>query len=130
MAKNVDLVFLALPHKVSMEIAPIFLKAGKLVVDLSADYRLDPDVYKVWYGTEHKDRANLPRAVYGLPELYYDQIKKARLIANPGCYPTSAILGVAPMAKEGIIDKSSIIIDSKSGVTGSCALVQRGQRKP
>ncbi|MCX5666060.1 MAG: N-acetyl-gamma-glutamyl-phosphate reductase [Candidatus Omnitrophica bacterium] len=119
MAKNIDLVFLALPHKVSMEIAPVFLKAGKLVVDLSADYRLDPGVYKVWYGVEHKDTANLPQAVYGLPELYHDEIKKAKLIANPGCYPTSAILGVAPAAREGIIDKNSIIIDSKSGVTGA-----------
>ncbi len=119
MAKNIDLVFLALPHKVSMEIAPIYLKAGKLVVDLSADYRLDPGVYKVWYGAEHKDTANLPQAVYGLPELYHDEIKKAKLIANPGCYPTSAILGVAPAAKEGIINKDSIIIDSKSGVTGA-----------
>lgn len=119
MAKNIDLVFLALPHKVSMEIAPVFLKAGKLVIDLSADYRLEPDVYKVWYGVEHKDKANLPASVYGLPELYHDEIKKAKLIANPGCYPTSAILGVVPMLKEEIIGKDSIIIDSKSGVTGA-----------
>lgn len=76
MAKNIDLVFLGLPHKISMELVPIFLKAGKTVVDLSADYRLDPDVYKVWYGLEHKDKGNLPKAVYGLPELYHDEIKK------------------------------------------------------
>lgn len=119
MAKNVDLVFLALPHKVSMEIAPVFLKAGKVVVDLSADYRLDPDVYKIWYGTEHKDKTNIPDAVYGLPEIYFDRIKKAKLIANPGCYPTSAILGSAPMVKEKAIDQGSVIIDSKSGVTGA-----------
>jgi len=119
MAKNVDLVFLALPHKISMEIAPVFLKAKKLVIDLSADYRLSPDVYKVWYGIDHKDKENLTLAVYGLPELYYDEIKKAKLIANPGCYPTSAILGVAPMVKEKAIDNGSIIIDSKSGVTGA-----------
>ncbi len=119
MAKNVDLVFLALPHKISMEIAPMFLKAGKVVVDLSADYRLDPDIYKIWYGTEHKDKANIPGAVYGLPEIYFDKIKKAKLIANPGCYPTSAILGSAPMVKEKAIDQGSIIIDSKSGVTGA-----------
>lgn len=119
MAKNVDLVFLGLPHKVSMELAPAFLNAKKLVIDLSADYRLDPDVYKVWYGTEHKDKANLPDAVYGLPELYRDQIKKAKLIANPGCYPTSAILGVAPMLNAKAIDGGSVIIDSKSGVTGA-----------
>ena len=119
MAKNVDLVFLVLPHKVSMEIAPVFLKAGKIVVDLSADYRLDSDVYKIWYGIEHKDKGSLPNAVYGLPELYSDRIKKAKLIANPGCYPTGAILGVAPTLKEKIIDDNSIIVDAKSGVTGA-----------
>ncbi len=119
MAKNVDLVFLGLPHKVSMEIAPAFLKAGKLVVDLSADYRLDPKVYEKWYGVVHKDTLNLTQAVYGLPELYCDSIKKARLLANPGCYPTSVILGIAPMLVEKALDRSSIIADSKSGVTGA-----------
>lgn len=119
MTKNVDLVFLALPHKVSMEIAPAFLKAGKTVVDLSADYRLDADVYKTWYGVDHKDKGNLSNAVYGLPELYLDKIKKSKLIANPGCYPTGAILGIAPMVKEKAIDDGSVIIDSKSGVTGA-----------
>lgn len=119
MAKNVDLVFLGLPHKVSMEIAPVFLKAGKRVVDLSADYRLPPDTYKAWYGVEHKDKENLPQAVYGLPELYRDKIKKAQLIANPGCYPTSVILGIAPMLKEKAVDTSRVISDSKSGVTGA-----------
>ena len=119
MAKNVDLVFLGLPHKVSMDIAPEFLKAGKLVVDLSADYRLDPKVYEKWYGIAHKDTGNLGKAVYGLPELYYDQIKKAKLLANPGCYPTGVILGVAPMLAAKAIDQDSIISDSKSGVTGA-----------
>lgn len=119
MAKNVDLVFLALPHKISMEVVPAFLKAKRIVIDLSADYRLHPDVYKVWYGVEHKDKGNLPIAVYGLPELYYDVIKKAKLIANPGCYPTSVILGIAPALKGGIIDTGCIIADSKSGVTGA-----------
>lgn len=119
MAKNVDLVFLALPHKVSMEVAPQFLKEKKLVVDLSADYRLDYDIYKIWYGVEHKDKDNLPIAAYGLPELYYDQIKKAKLVANPGCYPTSAILGAAPMIKEKAVEENSVIVDSKSGATGA-----------
>ena len=119
MAKNVDLVFLGLPHKVSMEIAPAFLKAGSLVVDLSADYRLDPKTYEKWYGVAHKDTVNLAQAVYGLPELYYDQIKKAKLLANPGCYPTSVILGIAPMIAAKAIDQDSIIADSKSGVTGA-----------
>ena len=119
MAKNVDLVFLGLPHKVSMELVPIFMKAGKIIIDLSADYRLAPDVYKVWYGIDHKDRENLPKAVYGLPELYYDAIKKAKLIANPGCYPTSIILGIAPMVKEKAIHFDYMIADSKSGATGA-----------
>lgn len=119
MAKNVDLVFLGLPHRVSMEVAPAFLKAKKRVVDLSADYRLPPDTYKTWYGVEHKDKGNLPVAVYGLPELYREKIEKAQLIANPGCYPTGVILGIAPMLKEKAIDPASIIVDSKSGVTGA-----------
>jgi N-acetyl-gamma-glutamyl-phosphate reductase len=119
MAKNVDIVFLALPHKVSMEAAPAFLKAGKTVIDLSADYRLDADVYKTWYGTDHKDKANLSGAVYGLPELNFDRIKKAKLIANPGCYPTGAILGTAPALKEKAVEPGSVIIDAKSGVSGA-----------
>lgn len=119
MAKNIDLVFLALPHRISMEVAPAFLAAKKLVIDLSADYRLDADVYKTWYGTEHKDKGNIPAAVYGLPELFYDRIKKAKLIANPGCYPTSVILGIAPALKKGIIETGCMIADSKSGVTGA-----------
>jgi N-acetyl-gamma-glutamyl-phosphate reductase len=108
-----------LPHKVSMEIAPAFLKAGKLVVDLSADYRLDPKVYEKWYGIAHKDTANLAQAVYGLPELYSDLIKKAKLLANPGCYPTSVILGVAPALAGRAVDRSYMIADSKSGATGA-----------
>ena len=119
MAKNIDLVFLGLPHKVSMEIAPLFLKAKKLVIDLSADYRLAADVYKIWYGIEHKDKANIDEAVYGLPELYREKIKTARLLANPGCYPTGAILGIAPMLANKVINDSDIIVDSKSGVTGA-----------
>ena len=119
MTKDTDLIFLGLPHKVSMELVPQFLRCGKRVVDLSADYRLDPDVYKVWYGIEHKDKGNLPIAVYGLPELYHDAIKKAKLIANPGCYPTSVILGIAPILKEKTLNTDWIIADSKSGVTGA-----------
>ncbi len=119
MTKEVDIVFLALPHTVSMEIAPKFLKNKKRVIDLSADYRLPPDIYKRWYGRDHKDQENLPKAVYGLPELYKDEIKKTSLIANPGCYPTSVILAVAPLAAEGAIDLKCLIADSKSGVTGA-----------
>jgi N-acetyl-gamma-glutamyl-phosphate reductase len=119
MAKNVAIVFLGFRHKVSMGIAPIFVKAGKIVIDLSADYRLSPEVYKIWYGVEHKDKANLPKAVYGLPELYKDAIKKAKLIANPGCYPTSVILGIAPALEEKAVDSDYMIADSKSGATGA-----------
>jgi N-acetyl-gamma-glutamyl-phosphate reductase len=119
MAKNIDLVFLGLPHKVSMDVAPAFLKANKPVIDLSADYRLDPDTYKIWYGAEHRDKSNLAQAVYGLPELYFDKIKKAKLLSNPGCYPTGIILGISPSLKSGIADSSRIISDSKSGVTGA-----------
>ncbi len=117
--EKTDLIFLALPHRVSMEIVPKFLKANKKVIDLSADYRLHHDVYKIWYGAEHKDRENLPVAVYGLPEIYHNAIKEARLIANPGCYPTSIILAIAPILNEDAIDTSFIIADSKSGVTGA-----------
>jgi len=119
MKDALDLVFLALPHRVSMEAAPKFLSHNKSVIDLSADYRLSPDVYKIWYGAEHKDEVNLPAAVYGLPEIYRDSIAKAKLIANPGCYPTSVILAIAPMIAEKAIDTASIIADSKSGVTGA-----------
>lgn len=119
MAKEVDLVFLGLPHKVSMDVVPPFLKAGKTVIDLSADYRLTPDLYAKWYGMEHKDQGNLPVAVYGLPELYIDKIKKAKLIANPGCYPTSVILGIAPMLKEKAVRTDYLIADSKSGASGA-----------
>lgn len=115
-----ELAFLSLPHTVSMQVAPAFLKAGKKVVDVSADYRLkDTKVYEKFYKTPHKDTENLAHAVYGLPEVHRDAIKKARLIANPGCYPTGAILGLWPGAKEGVFDLDSIHIDAKSGVTGA-----------
>ena len=118
-SKAADVVFLALPHKVSMQFAPKFLSAGKKVIDLSADYRLPPAIYQKWYGAGHQDKENLEKAVYGLPELYRDKIKKASLIANPGCYPTSIILAAAPLIKEDIVKVDTIIADSKSGVTGA-----------
>ena len=114
-----DIIFSALPHHASMEIVPDILKRGKRVVDLSADFRLkDAKVYEAWYG-KHIAKALLKKAVYGLPELYRDKIKHAELVANPGCYPTGAILGLAPLLKVGLIDTKSIIIDSKSGVSGA-----------
>lgn len=121
-AKKADLVFLALPHVTAQDAANKFRALGTKVVDLSADYRIaDPAVYEQWYEHGHQYPELLKQAVYGLPELRREQIRKASLIANPGCYPTSAILGLAPLIKQGkgIADLASIIIDSKSGVTGA-----------
>lgn len=115
-----DLVFLALPHTVSLQIVPKLLKAKKKVIDLSADYRLkNVKVYKDFYGARHTDKRNLKYSVYGLPELYRNKIKSAKLLANPGCYPTGAILALAPLAALNKIDPDSVIIDAKSGVTGA-----------
>jgi N-acetyl-gamma-glutamyl-phosphate reductase len=117
--KLCDVVFLALPHGVSMEIAPEFFKAGKIVIDLSADYRLrDVKHYETWYG-KHTSSRFIKDAVYGIPELYRQKIKKTKLIANPGCYPTSIILGLAPILKKKLVDVSTIIADSASGVSGA-----------
>ena len=120
LAQNCDVVFLALPHTTAMDAVPFLLKAKKTVIDLSADYRLgDPAVYKSAYQVVHKDKANIKNAVYGLPEIYRQKIGTAKLIANPGCYPTAAILGLAPLAATSSIDASSVIIDAKSGTTGA-----------
>ena len=114
-----DLIFTALPHQKAMEVVPHFLKAGKKVIDLSADFRIkDAATYGVWY-EEHKAPELLKEAVYGLPELHRAEIKNTRLVANPGCYPTSAILALAPLLKNNYIDPSTIVIDSKSGVSGA-----------
>ncbi|MFA7062420.1 MAG: N-acetyl-gamma-glutamyl-phosphate reductase [Pedobacter sp.] len=118
-AEKANIIFTALPHKAAMEVAPTFLKLGKQVIDLSADYRLsDAEVYGAWY-EPHLNPANLKKAVYGLPEIRRLKIKGARLVANPGCYPTSIILALAPLLKKGLIDPHSIIADSASGVTGA-----------
>lgn len=119
-AKKADFVFLALPHVAAQEAAYSFYKLGKKTVDLSADYRLaDSALYEKWYEHCHQHPELLKQAIYGLPELHREKIKKAQLAANPGCYPTGAILGLAPMLKENMLDLSSIIIDSKSGVSGA-----------
>src|SRR5438128_9158383 len=119
-ARGVRFAFGCLPHGVSMGTLPALLERGVRVIDLSADYRLrDPNVYAQWYGESHADLAHLAQAVYGLPELYGDDIATAQLIANPGCYPQSAILGLAPLAAGKHIDLSNIIIDSKSGISGA-----------
>jgi N-acetyl-gamma-glutamyl-phosphate reductase len=115
-----DLFFMALPHGTSQEAVDYFFKKGKKVIDLSADYRLsDPSIYEEWYRTPHRYTDTLKDTVYGLPELYRERIKKANLVANPGCYPTGAILGLYPAIKDEIIDTESIIVDSKSGTSGA-----------
>ena len=120
LSKKTDVVFLALPHGIALNYVPQILNAGAKVVDLGADYRFDDEaVFKKWYKVEHKDKAAFKEAVFGLPELYKDQIKKARLVGNPGCYPTAAILGAAPLIKEKLVDLGSIMVDAKSGVSGA-----------
>jgi N-acetyl-gamma-glutamyl-phosphate reductase len=118
-AGKADFIFTALPHKAAMEVVPTFLEMGTQVVDLSADYRLrDHREYEKWY-EPHLSPALLKKAVYGLPELKRARVAGADLVANPGCYPTSVILGLAPLLKKKLIDPASIIADSKSGVTGA-----------
>lgn len=115
---NVDIVFAALPHGASAKIVSELYKRDIKIIDLGADFRLSLERYEKWYG-EHPCPELIDEAVYGLPELNRDEIKKAKLVANPGCYPESSILGLAPLLKENIIETDSIIIDSKSGVTGA-----------
>ncbi len=119
-AERTDCIFSCLPHGLTSKIVPQLLRPGKRVIDFSADYRLDSEeVYRHWYEEPHHDPQRLGQAVYGLPELFREQIISAPLIANPGCYPTSAILALAPFLKAQLIDPQDIIIDSKSGVSGA-----------
>src|SRR5438105_2297323 len=119
LTRGVQCAFGCLPHGVSMDTLPALLDRGVRVIDLSADYRLrDPNVYAQWYGESHDDLAHLAQAVYGLPEIYGDDIAAAKLVANPGCYPQTAILGLAPLVAGQHIELKSIIVDSKSGVSG------------
>ena len=114
-----DFLFTALPHKTAMEVVPGFIERGLKVVDLSADFRLaDPRVYEEWYEA-HTAPALLQDAVYGIPELHRVEIKRATLVANPGCYPTSVILALAPALRHKLVDHRTIIADSKSGVSGA-----------
>lgn len=118
-AAKSELIFTALPHQAAMSVVPAFLAADRKVIDLSADYRLhDPAVYGAWY-EPHKNPELLQAAVYGLPELRRDAIRSACLVANPGCYPTSIILGLKPLLDAGLIDPTTIIADSGSGVSGA-----------
>jgi N-acetyl-gamma-glutamyl-phosphate reductase len=119
-AERCDIAFCALPHGASMAAIPELLANGCRVIDLSADYRLsDPGVYEQWYGLVHTDPTRLGSTVYGLPELFGDQIPGCDLVANPGCYTSTSILGLAPLLCEGLIEPSGIIIDAKSGVSGA-----------
>lgn len=119
-AARAECVFSCLPHGASAAVIPYLLDAGSRVVDFSADYRLDdPEVFAQWYGQKHADPSRLGKVVYGLPELFRQQIPPSQLVANPGCYPTVAILALAPLLKAGLVDPKSIIVDSKSGVSGA-----------
>ena len=113
--ERAEVVFLALPNGLSMEIAPEALKAGKRVVDLSGDFRLPPEVYEAWYRIPHKSPDLYREAVYGLPELHREELKGARLVANPGCYVTAATLALAPLAAEGVLKGAFVV--GLSGVT-------------
>lgn len=115
-----DLFFIALPHGESQEAVYFVFQHGKKVIDLSADYRIkDVKTYQEWYKVPHKFPKIIRNSVYGLPELYRDKISMSKIIANPGCYPTGAILGLYPAIKNKLVDIDSIIIDSKSGISGA-----------
>ena len=120
MAKDSDAVFLALPHGLSLEAVPQLLDGGCKVVDLGGDFRLtEPAVFEQWYDTKHTAPDLLSESVYGLPELFRKEIRTARLVANPGCYPTAAALALMPLAEAGLLSGASVIVDAKSGVSGA-----------
>ncbi len=119
-ANECDILFLALPHTTAMNQVPDFLEGSCRVVDLSADYRLkSQETFEQWYSFSHQQKETLALAVYGLPELHRKSIRSAKLVANPGCYPTSVILALAPLVATDWVDLESIIADSKSGVSGA-----------
>ncbi|MDI7258423.1 MAG: N-acetyl-gamma-glutamyl-phosphate reductase [Thermodesulfobacteriota bacterium] len=118
-SKKADFIFTAVPHKTAMETVPLFYKKGKRIVDLSADFRFqDPILYERWY-QKHTCPELLPESVFGLPELHREKIRKAKIVGNPGCYPTGALIGVIPLINKGMISLESIVIDSKSAVSGA-----------
>ena len=118
-AGRADCVFSCLPHATSAQAVKHLIEAGCRVVDFSADYRLrDPAVFEKWYGQPHQDPGRLESAVYGLPELFREQIRQTQLLANPGCHPTTAILALAPLLAAGLVAPHDIVIDSKTGVSG------------
>lgn len=118
-SEKTDFVFTAVPHKTAMETVPLFYRMGKRVVDLSADFRLkDPSVYECWY-QKHTASELLSQSIYGLPELHREEIRDAKIVGNPGCYPTGALIGLIPLIKEKLISLEGIVVDSKSGVSGA-----------
>ena len=118
-SKKTDFIFTAVPHKTAMETVPLFFQQGKKVVDLSADFRFkDVGVYEKWY-QKHTSAGLLSESVYGLPELHRDKIRNAKIVGNPGCYPTGALIGLIPLVKRGMISLENVVIDSKSGVSGA-----------
>lgn len=118
--KTCDVVFFATPHGVAMSMTPELLAHGVKVIDLAADFRIeDLAVWQQWYGMVHTGADLMPDVVYGLPEYYRQRIKDAKVIANPGCYPTSILLGVLPLLQSGLANMESIIADGKSGVSGA-----------
>ncbi|WP_027369483.1 N-acetyl-gamma-glutamyl-phosphate reductase [Desulfovermiculus halophilus] len=120
LAADCDLVFLAVPHGTAMRMAAELIQRGVKVVDLSADFRLkSQDVFEQWYNCRHEAPDLLQGAVYGLPELYATEIAQARLVANPGCYPTSVLLGLFPALQAGLVHSRDIVADSKSGASGA-----------
>jgi N-acetyl-gamma-glutamyl-phosphate reductase len=120
LAKQTDVVFLALPHGVAAEYAVPLLEAGVVVIDLSADFRLkSAEVYKEFYAHDHPAPELLEKSVYGLPEVYRDEIKKSLLVASPGCYPTSILIPTFPLLNAGLVKSVGIIADSMSGVSGA-----------
>ena len=119
-SEHCDLIFLAVPHTAAFTLVPSLLKVGIRVIDLSGDYRLQSAAdYKAWYGTAHQDKTNLKKAIYGLPELFRVAIRDADLVSNPGCYPTAAILSLAPVVAIYTNNLEHIIIDAKSGASGA-----------
>ncbi|MDR7129847.1 N-acetyl-gamma-glutamyl-phosphate reductase [Algoriphagus sp. 4150] len=118
--RKLDVIFLALPHGVSMDFVAKWKDSGVKIIDLSGDFRLSgKEVYEQWYDKKHSYPEGFDTAVYGLPELFAEQIKGANLVANPGCYPTASILSMAPLFAKQLVEEKSLIIDAKSGLTGA-----------
>jgi N-acetyl-gamma-glutamyl-phosphate reductase len=115
-----DVVFFATPHGVAMEMTPKLIAAGVKVIDLAADFRIeDMETFSNWYGLEHSCPDVTSKVAYGLPELFRDQIRQAKVVANPGCYPTSILLAAVPLLRSGLVSLDGVVADGKSGVSGA-----------